>query len=65
MAIDLQLTSVKLLPHLYYEYKVMSYQTGFSLQKLVNRAIHLYLTNEAFREGMHKTKDLQISGSNF
>ena len=62
---QLQLTSVKLLPHLYHEFKVMTIQTGFSFQKLVNRALYLYLNDERFREGLHKTKQLQISGSNF
>ena len=61
----LKLTSVKLLPSLYTDYKVMSFQTGFSLQKLVNRSIHLYLSNEKYREAMHGMKELQASGSNF
>ena len=57
------LTSIKLLPHLYHQFKIMSIQTGFSMQKLLNRSIHLYLTDERFREGIHSVKQLQISGS--
>lgn len=62
---ELKLTSVKLLPTLYTQYKVMSFQTGFSLQKLVNRSIHLYLTNEKYRDAIHGMRELQTSGSNF
>jgi hypothetical protein len=45
----LQLTSVKVHEHLFDEFKVACVRTKFSLQKLTDRAIHLYLTNDDFR----------------
>jgi hypothetical protein len=60
---DNKLTSVKVNEELFEEFKVMCVRTKFSLQKLVDRSIHLYLTNDDFRKEMHNHTNLTLSGS--
>mgnify|MGYP003125652519 CR=1 FL=1 len=60
---NLKLTSVKLVDHLFDDFKVSSIRYKFNLQKLANRAVHLYLTDEDFRKKIHNHTDLTISGS--
>ena len=60
---NLKLTSVKLVDHLFEDFKVSSIRYKFNLQKLANRAVHLYLTDEEFRKKLHNHTDLTISGS--
>ena len=60
---NLKLTSVKLVDHLFDEFKVSSIRNKFNLQKLANRAVHLYLTDDEFRKKLHNHTDLRISGS--
>ena len=59
----LKLTSVKLEEKLFEDFKVASIRKKFNLQKLVNRTIHLYLTDEDFRKKVHNHTELTISGS--
>ena len=59
----LRLTSVKLVDHLFEDFKVSSIRHKFNLQKLTNRALHLYLTDEEFRKQIHNHTPLTISGS--
>jgi hypothetical protein len=59
----LKLTSVKLEEKLFEDFKVASIRQKFNLQKLVNRSIHLYLTNEEFQKSLHTHTSLTISGS--
>ena len=59
----LKLTSVKLEEKLFEDFKVASIRKKFNLQKLVNRSIHLYLTNEEFAKELHTHNALTISGS--
>ena len=56
-----KLTSVKILNELYEKFK--EEDTDITLQKLVNRSIHLYLTDEEFAKSLHTHTDLTISGS--
>jgi hypothetical protein len=58
-----QLTSVKVDPELFEEFKVFTIRTKFSLQKLVDRSMFLYLKNENFRNQLHNTINTQLSGS--
>ena len=44
----LTLTSVKVHEDLFEDFKLASIKNKFNLQKLTNRAIHLYLTDEDF-----------------
>jgi len=60
---NLKLTSVKIVDHLFDDFKVSSIRYKFNLQKLANRAVHLYLTDEEFRKKLHNHTDLTISGS--
>ena len=60
---NLKLTSVKIIDHLFEDFKVSSIRHKFNLQKLTNRALHLYLTNEDFRKQIHNHTDLTVSGS--
>ena len=45
-----QLTSVKVDKELFDDFKIACVKRKFSLNKLVNRAIDLYLTDENFRK---------------
>ena len=56
----LQLTSVKVHKHLFDEFKVKCVRTKFSLQKLTDRSLHLYLTNEEFRKQVHNQTNLNL-----
>ena len=60
---NLKLTSVKIVDHLFEDFKISSIRHKFNLQKLANRAVHLYLTDEDFRKQIHNHTDLTISGS--
>ena len=60
---NLKLTSVKIVDHLFDDFKVSSIRYKFNLQKLTNRALHLYLTDDEFRKKLHNHTDLTVSGS--
>ena len=60
---DNKLTSVKVNEELFEEFKVMCVRTKFSLQKLVDRSIHLYLTNDDYKKQLHNHTNLALSGS--
>tara|TARA_B100000131_G_C17902495_1_gene527006 strand:- start:214 stop:408 length:195 start_codon:yes stop_codon:yes gene_type:complete len=60
-----KLTSVKILINLYEQFKILTVNTKMSLQKLSNRSVHLYLTDDDFKEKIDSHDDLTISGSNF
>jgi hypothetical protein len=60
---DNKLTSVKVNEELFEEFKVLCVRTKFSLQKLVDRSIHLYLTNDDYRKQLHNHTNLTLSGS--
>ena len=60
---DLQLTSVKVDPKLFSEFKVQCVQTKFTLQKLTDRALHLYVTNDQFKNQIHGYLDTEYTGS--
>ena len=59
----LKLTSVKLLDNLYKKFKVSNLDDNFTLQKLVNRSMDLYLLDDKFKTQIHKWKNLKQSGS--
>ena len=56
----LQLTSVKVHRHLFDEFKVECVRTKFSLQKLADRALYLYLTNEDFRKQITNQTNIEL-----
>ena len=58
-----KLTSVKLLQDLYKKFKYKSLVDEFTLQKLVNRSMDLYLIDDDFRNQINEWKNLKPSGS--
>jgi hypothetical protein len=54
------LTSVKLDVDLFENFKIECIKRKFSFQKLSERAIHLYLTDEEFRKKIHNHSDLSL-----
>ena len=57
---DMTLTSVKVQSELFESFKIACVKYKFSLQKLVDRTIHLYLTDEDFRKKVHNHNNLDI-----
>jgi hypothetical protein len=55
-----QLTSVKVTPELFKEFKEQCLRDKFSLQKLVDRALFLYLTEEEFRNKIHNQTNIKL-----
>jgi hypothetical protein len=60
---DLKLTSVKIHQDLAENFKVQSAVTGFSLQKLVNRSLHLFMNDSEFKSKLMSYSVLATSGS--
>ena len=60
---EMTLTSVKVKSELFQEFRVKCVKRKFSFQKLADRAIYLYLTDEDFRKQItnQTNLDLQIS----
>ena len=54
------LTSVKIDEVLWDEFKIMCVRRKFSFQKLSDRAIYLYLTNEDFRKKITNQTNLEL-----
>ena len=59
----LKLTSVKLLDNLYKKFKISNLDDNFTLQKLINRSMDLYVHNEDFRNQINEWQNLKPSGS--
>ena len=59
-----KLTSVKILADLYKRFKATTVNTKMTLQKLTNRSIDLYLTDENYKNKLETHDNLTISGSN-
>ena len=62
---DTKLTSVKILESLYEKFKLNTVNTKMTLQKLTNRSVDRFLTDEQFREEIETYDNLTVSGSNF
>ncbi len=60
-----KLTSVKIIESLYEKFKLNTVNTKMTLQKLTNRSVDRFLTDEKFREEIETYDNLTISGSNF
>ena len=56
-------TSVKILKELYRNFKSKTFDDEFTLQKLVNRSMDLYVLDEEFRGKIQKYDNLIPSGS--
>ena len=55
-----QLTSVKVDKELFKQFKEECITHKFSLQKLADRAIFLYLTQEEFRQKLHNQTNIKL-----
>ena len=62
---EIKLTSVKIIESLYNNFKLKTVNSNMNLQKLVNRAIHQYLTDDDTRESIETYDKLHLSGSQF
>ena len=60
---DYKLTSVKLLKELYKKFKANTLDDEFTLQKLVNRSMDLYVLDTLYREKIQSYNKLIPSGS--
>ena len=58
-----KLTSVKILKELYKNFKMQTLDDEFTLQKLVNRSMDLYVLDEKFKETIQSYNKLIPSGS--
>jgi hypothetical protein len=54
------LTSVKIDSELFDEFKIACVRHKFSFQKLAERAIHLYLTDDGFRKEIRNYNNLEL-----
>ena len=59
-----KLTSLKILEDLYRRFKQTTVNTKMTLQKLTNRSIDLYLTDENYKNIVETHDNLIASGSN-
>ena len=58
-----KLTSVKILQDLYRKFKLETLDDEFTLQKLVNRSMDLYVHDNEFRKQINEWDNLKPSGS--
>jgi hypothetical protein len=59
----MQLTSVKIPEDLFEQFKIACVRYKFSVQKLTERGMYLYLTDEEFRKNIHNQLNTQLTGS--
>ena len=57
---DMTLTSVKVKSDLFENFKIECVKHKFSFQKLADRAIYLYLTDEDFRKQISNQNSLEL-----
>jgi len=55
-----KLTSAKVEETLLQQFKEESIRYKFSLQKLLDRSIYLYLTDEEFKKRLHNQTDIKL-----
>ena len=58
---DTKLTTVKILNELYNSFKKETIENEFTLQKLVNRSMFLYTTDNSYKDNIHNVT--VVSGS--
>ena len=58
------LTSVKVKSDLFENFKIECVKRKFSFQKLADRALFLYLTDEGFRKQIANQINLDLDGNN-
>jgi hypothetical protein len=60
-----KLTSVKVIDELYRKFREKSIRDDFSLQKLVNRSLDLFVHDEEFQKTIVEYNNLEESGSKY
>ena len=65
MSVETKLTTVKIIKGVYSNFKRVSLESDVTLQKLVNRTVERYVSDDGFRKEMNEYSNLQISGSQF
>ncbi len=65
MEFKTKLTSIKLLESMYHKFKTNTADNNMTLQRLINRSVHLYIHDNSFRDKITETKTLTVSGSGF
>jgi len=60
-----KLTTVKIIREVYSTFKQVSFDSGITLQKVVNRTLDLYDKDPDFRETINRYNKLYSSGSQF
>ena len=60
-----KLTSVKIIDELYRKFKAESIRDDFSLQKLVNRSLDMFVYDEEFKKKVLEYQNLEESGSKY
>jgi hypothetical protein len=60
MGQKMQLTSVKVPEDLFEQFKIACVKYKFSVQKLTERGMYLYLTSEDFRKQLHNQLDTTL-----
>ena len=60
-----KLTSVKVIDELYRKFREKSIRDDFSLQKLVNRSLDLFVHDEKFQKTILEYDNLEESGSKY
>ena len=65
MSKEEKLTSVKVIDELYRKFREKSIRDDFSLQKLVNRSLDLFVHDEDYAKSLLDYKNLEESGSKY
>jgi hypothetical protein len=60
-----KLTSVKVIPNLYKRFRTLSLEQDFTLQKLVNRSMDLFVQDDEFQRTILEYVNLKQSGSKY
>jgi hypothetical protein len=58
---EMTLTSVKVQTDLFENFKIECVKRKFSFQKLADRAIYLYLTDESFRKQITNQSSIELN----
>lgn len=62
--INMQLTSVKVPEKLFEKFRISCIEHKFSIQKLTERSMYLYLINDEYRKMIHNQLDTQLPENN-
>ena len=60
-----KLTSVKVIDELYKKFREKSIREDFSLQKLVNRSLDMFVYDDEFKKKVLEYENLEESGSKY